>query len=118
MLGAIVRPILKGILVKIAVEVVSHVTSQLLQQVRILSDQVIYPMQVMVQQVVGGMWRGGGANAFVEAVNNMMVPDTERMSNQIDTLCKNINFATTTMQQADAKAGTAFRNLGDLFAKV
>lgn len=109
---------IKKILIKIAISVVAHVVTQLILQTRILSDQAIKPMQIMVQQVTGGMWRGDGANAFIEAVNNMMVPDTERMSSQIDTLSKNINFATTTMQQADAKAGTAFRNLGDVFAKV
>ena len=119
MLGAILKnPVTRGLLIKIAIEVVMYVIKQLLLLVRNLNEQVIRPMQVMVQQVTGGIWRGDGANAFVEAVNNMMVPDTERMSSQIDTLSKNINFATTTMQQADAKAGTVFRNLGDVFAKV
>jgi uncharacterized protein YukE len=108
----------KSILLKIARAVVVHVISQLAQQVRLIDDQVVNPMQVMGQQVTGGMWRGQGADAFVEAVNRMMVPDIQKMSGEIDRLGGNVRFALDRMTQADVKASNTFKQLGDVFAKI
>lgn len=105
-------------LLKFARAVVEHVMSQLTQQVRIVTDQAISPMQMMVQQVTGGIWRGRGADAFVQAVNGMLVPNTNQMTGAINQLNNNIRFAMDRIEQADVKAGAQFKQLGDVFGKV
>lgn len=108
----------KSVLLKFARKVVDHVMSQLTQQLRIVTDQALSPMQMMVQQVQGGVWRGQGADRFVQEVSSMMMPDTQRVGDTITTLNKNIRFAMDRIDQADAKASTSFQQLGDVFSKI
>jgi uncharacterized protein YukE len=108
----------KSILMKFARKVVEHVMSQLTQQLRIVTDQAFNPMQMMVQQVQGGIWRGDGADRFVQEVSSMMMPNTQRVNDTITTLNNNIRFAMDRIDQADNKASTTFQQLGDVFSKI
>ncbi len=110
--------LLKKTLLKVARKVVEHVMSQLMQQLRIVTDQAINPMQIMVQQVTGGIWRGKGSDEFVRVVTNMMMPDARKVTDHITTVNKNIRFAIDRIDQADVKANTAFQQLGDTFSKI
>lgn len=109
---------MRSFLLKIAYQVVAHVVSELNRLIGTVVEQVMNPMRAMVQQVTGGMWRGDGANAFVEAVNNLAMPNVQIMNDQISDVVKKLNSATTIMQQADAKAGQSFNGLGDVFGKI
>ena len=52
-----------GFLLRFARQVVAGVMSQLTQQMNIVQQQAYRPMQMMVQQVTGGVWIGKGADA-------------------------------------------------------
>lgn len=108
----------KSMFLKFARKVVEHVMSQLNQQLRIVTDQAYAPMQMMVGQVTGGIWRGRGADQFVQEVTNMMMPRTQGVSETITGLNNNIRFAMDRIDQADAKSAQQFGALGEKFGKI
>lgn len=105
-------------LLRFARSVVQNVLSQLTQQMNVVQDQAYSPMQQMVQQVVGGVWVGRGADAFVEEINGLMMPRTNRVTENINTLNKNVMFAIDRIDQADDEVQTAVNSLGDLFGNI
>ena len=92
---------IKKMLIRIARKVLEGVMSQLLQQFNIIEDQALSPMRAMVQAVTNGVWRGEGADAFVEEVSSLMIPGVGRVGESISTMRNNIQFALDTMDRAD-----------------
>lgn len=94
---------ISNVLLRLARQVVESVLSQLLQQNNIVQNMALAPMRAIVQQVVGGVWRGDGADAFVSEVTQMMIPGVGRVSDTITKLNSNVRFAQDTITQADQK---------------
>lgn len=105
-------------LLRFARSVVQNVLSQLTQQMNIVQDQAYSPMQQMVQEVVGGVWTGRGADAFVGELNDLMMPRTNRIAEEITTLNQNIVYAVERIDEADNEVQTAVNSLGDLFSNI
>jgi uncharacterized protein YukE len=82
-------------------KVVEGVLSQLMQQLNVVQELALAPMRAIIQQVVGGVWRGEGANAFVQEVSSMMIPGVGRVADTITTLNRNLNFAQNAIDRAD-----------------
>ncbi len=89
------------IFIRMARPVVQNVISQMLKQRRIVEDQAFNPMRAMVQTVVGGVWRGAGANAFVEEVSSLMIPGVGQVMEHISQTTSNIQHAAKVMDRAD-----------------
>mgnify|MGYP001082351902 CR=1 FL=1 len=94
---------ISNFLLRLARQVVESVLAQLMQQNNVVQNMALAPMRAMVQQVLGGIWRGDGANAFVNEVTQMMIPGVERVSDTITKLNSNVRFAQDTITQADQK---------------
>jgi uncharacterized protein YukE len=90
-----------GFLLRFARKVVEGVLSQLTQQLHAVQEMALAPMRAMVQQVVGGVWRGEGANAFVDEVNSLMIPDITRVAETITGMSSNLHFAQSVIDRAD-----------------
>ena len=88
-------------LFRFARQVVDGVLSQLTSQLNVVQDMAMAPMRAMVQQVVGGVWRGNGANAFVQEVNSLMIPGVGRVAQTITGLNGNIRKAQGIIESAD-----------------
>ncbi len=82
-------------------KVVEGVLSQLMQQLNVVQELALAPMRAIIQQVVGGVWRGEGANAFVQEVSTMMIPGVGRVADTITTLNRNLTFAQNAIDRAD-----------------
>jgi len=82
-------------------KVVEGVLSQLMQQLNVVQELAMAPMRAIIQQVVGGVWRGEGANAFVQEVSTMMIPGVGRVADTITTLNRNLTFAQNAIDRAD-----------------
>ena len=109
---------LKKALLRLARKVVEHVISELTRQLNVIQDQTVNPMQLMVQQVTGGIWKGQGADEFARVVTSLVVPDTQKFSNELTTVSKNLRFAMDRIDQADTQAGRLFQQWGDLAGKI
>lgn len=90
-----------GFLMRFARKIVDGVLSQLTQQLNIVQEMAMAPMRLMVQQVVGGVWRGNGANAFVQEVSNLMIPGVGKVASTITGLSTNLKHAQSVIDRAD-----------------
>jgi uncharacterized protein YukE len=90
-----------GFLLRFARKIVEGVLSQLTQQLNIVQELAMAPMRLMVQQVVGGVWRGNGANAFVQEVSSLMIPGVGKVAQTITGLSTNLKHAQDVIDRAD-----------------
>jgi len=90
-----------NLLMRLARGVLESVLSQLTQQKNIVAELAIKPMQLMVQQVVGGVWIGRGADAFVQEVTSLCIPRTQGIEMTIGTLGTNLVQARERIERAD-----------------
>jgi hypothetical protein len=105
-------------LLRFARQVVANVTSQLTQQFNVIEQQALAPVRAIIGQVTGGVWKGDGANKFVEELSRMMIPGIGRVGTQITTFNKNLQRAVTVMDQADAQVSSLAKGLGDVFGGI
>lgn len=88
-------------LFRFARKVVEGVLSQLTQQLNVVQEMAMAPMRAMIQQVVGGVWRGEGANAFVQEISTLMIPGVGRVAQTITGLSSNLQHAQNVIDRAD-----------------
>ena len=97
---------------------VATVISTINKQVTIVTSQVTNPVKNLVNQVAGGVWKGDGANRFVEEMTKLVVPQLTTMTNAIGNTGPQISKAMETMQNADKEAGKAVGNLMETFKAI
>jgi len=105
-------------LIKIAKQVVNSVRQQIMGQTSLLDMAVKAPIQAMVKQVVGGEWKGEGADAFVEECNKMFIPGTDNVMTIFRTMDSGIGRALDIMEAADAKATSIANDLDGIFRGI
>lgn len=88
-------------LLRFARQVFESVLSQLAQQFNVVQEMALAPMRLMIQQVVGGIWIGDGADAFVEEVSSLMIPGVGRVADDITVFSNNLRSARDVIEQAD-----------------
>jgi hypothetical protein len=113
MFGAI-----KKALIRFARKVVQGILSQLMQQFNIVQEQALSPMRSMIQQVMGGVWVGEGADAFVEEVSGLMIPGVGRVADNINIMHTNLQHACDVIDQADAVVQGKINGLADIFDAI
>jgi hypothetical protein len=105
-------------LIRLAQKILDGVLSQLGQQLNVVQEQALSPMRMMVQQVVGGVWIGDGANAFVEEVSSLMIPGVGQVMDQISFVSGNLQRASDIIHEADSKVNGMAESLGDVFGSI
>ncbi len=105
-------------LIRMARRVLQSVMSGLTQQLNIVREQALSPMRAMVQQVMGGIWIGQGANAFVEEVSSLMIPGVGQVMDQITFLNTNLQRASDIIDDADKQVQGMANSLGDTFGSI
>ena len=55
-------------------DAISGIISSILSQFNFIQDLITAPLRGMVAQVTGGMWRGDGANRFVNEMTSEVIP--------------------------------------------
>jgi hypothetical protein len=92
--------------------------SQHIQQLNIVQDQALAPMRQMVQVVMGGIWIGEGANAFVEEVSSLMIPGVGQVMDNINFINKGLQHASDVIEQADTQVSSKVEGLGEVFQAI
>lgn len=108
----------KKALIRLARKVVQGVMSQLVQQLNIVQEQALAPMRRMVAAVVGGIWVGDGATAFVEEVNSLVIPGVGQVGEHIDFVHKGLQHAVDVIDQADSQVSGKVNGLADVFGAI
>lgn len=97
-------------------QLLETVLSQLAQQVTTVQEMALAPLRLMIQQVVGGIWIGEGANAFVEEVTNLLIPDVTLIGEDITQFSKNLGSARDIIEKADEEVDRLVQSrLADAF---
>jgi len=90
-----------GFLLRLARAVLDGVLSQMFQQFNTVTEQAINPLKAIVQSVMGGVWIGKGADAFVEELSSLAIPGVGQVADHIHTLHHNIITARDIIERAD-----------------
>lgn len=55
-------------------DALSGIIGAILQQFNFIQDLITAPLRGMISQVTGGMWKGDGANRFVNEMTSEVIP--------------------------------------------
>lgn len=104
-------------LIRLARRILQNVQSQLAQVLNEVEEQVRAPLRQMVQMVTGGMWIGRGADAFVEEVTSLLIPDVDtKVSENVSQMRVKLQTAEEIMVRADEEVEALIRGrLSDKF---
>lgn len=91
----------QSMLIRMARAVVQSVIAQMMKQFQVVEEQAFNPMRAMIEAVTSGIWRGEGANAFVEEISSLMIPGVGRVMEQISTTATNVRNAASIIDRAD-----------------
>jgi hypothetical protein len=79
--------------------------SQVGKLLGMVEQQAMNPLRAIIQEVVGGVWKGKGADAFVEEVSNISIPGIGQVGEHLSTLTKKVRFAEDVIDRADEHVG-------------
>lgn len=107
-----------GFLLRIARAVVNSVIQTINAQINLIQDAITAPLRAMVQQVLGGIWRGEGANRFVQEMTNEVIPQLVNIGNINLNFSSLIRRSLDIMDRADRQATAKANELFDVFHKI
>jgi len=55
-------------------DAISGIISSILSQFNFIQDLITAPIRQMISQVLGGVWKGDGANRFAAEMTNEVIP--------------------------------------------
>ncbi|HMQ51347.1 MAG TPA: hypothetical protein PKE64_04475 [Anaerolineae bacterium] len=105
-------------LIRLARRVVQQMQQKLNEQMSRLEDEVKQPIRGIVDQIVGGVWIGKGADAFVDEVTSLLVPGLDVSHQRIQNCHTNIDKAVDIMDHADDNVRKLADTMADQFSKV
>ncbi len=88
------------------------------QVIGAVEEEVISAMQQHVQTVVGGVWVGRGADAFVDAISSEAMPMADQVVGEVSDLNNNLTRAEQIMDEADDRVYNLMNNLADTFDSI
>jgi hypothetical protein len=108
-----------GGLFKFVEDLVGNVINQIMKQINIIQDAVTAPLRGLVNEVMGGIWKGDGANRFVQEMLSEVVPMLVNImgfgSNYANAISKAQNRMNQAINQATSKAQTLFDVFNSIF---
>jgi hypothetical protein len=109
---------MEQLLLRMAEQVLDQVLQQFSQQLNVVAEQAIQPMQGTVSLVEGGAWRGIGAEQFKQEVASIFMPNTGIVRELIAQQQSNLNKARDIIKQADQSAHQAVQDMDNLFGQI
>lgn len=105
-------------LLRIARAVVEQVINQVTAQINVVEDQVRQVLQGFVQQVLGGVWQGRGADEFVNEISSVAMPRLTQLIGSITMINTNVRTAVQIMDDADTRARAKIDQLQSTFDRI
>ena len=97
---------------------VNGIINQIMQQVNVIQDAVTSPLKTMVNQVLGGVWKGDGATRFTDEMLNDVIPALVNIANTNNNFGGAIKKAMERMEQAEQFATSKVQPLFDVFNRI
>ncbi len=105
-------------LFKFIEDAVSSAIGQILKQVNVVQDAVTAPLRGLVNEVMGGMWKGEGANRFVQEMMSEVIPMLVNIMGFNTNFANAISKAQNRMNQAINQATSKALSLNDIFNQI
>ncbi|MEJ5223917.1 MAG: hypothetical protein WHV44_05625 [Anaerolineales bacterium] len=104
---------------KFVEDLIGNAISQILKQVNIIQDAVTSPLRGLVNQVMGGIWKGDGSVRFVNEMMTEVIPMLVNImgfnTNFANAISKAQNRMNQAINQATSKAQTLFDVFNGIF---
>ncbi len=104
---------------KFVEDLIGSAISQILKQVNIIQDAVTSPLRGLVNQVMGGIWKGDGSVRFVNEMMTEVIPMLVNImgfnTNFANAISKAQNRMNQAINQATSKAQTLFDVFNGIF---
>jgi WXG100 family type VII secretion target len=107
-----------GGIFKLMFDVVDGVVNQIMSQVKVVEDAVTSPLRGLVGQVMGGVWKGDGADKFVQEMTQDVIPMLVNIMNVNQGYSSAIRRSIERMQQAEQQAAQTAQTLLDVFSQI
>ena len=107
-----------GGIFKLMFDVVDGVINQIMSQVKIIEEAVTSPLRALVGQVTGGIWRGDGADKFVQEMTSEVIPMLVNIMNVNNSYSSAIRRSIDRMNQAEQQAAQAANTLMEVFGQI
>ena len=108
-----------GGLFKFVEDLVSNVINQIMKQINVIQEAVTAPLRGLVNEVMGGIWKGDGANRFVQEMLSEVIPMLVNImgfgTNYANAISKAQNRMNQAINQATSKAQTLFDVFNGIF---
>ena len=105
------------ILLSLARAILNGVLDEIGKQLNVVETQVTNVLQGFVKDVVGGMWQGPDADAFVSDLNNML-PKVQDVHQRTSAFATGINNAAEHIIATDQQASNQVSDLVGIFSKI
>ncbi|MDO9027828.1 MAG: hypothetical protein Q7U68_03090 [Candidatus Roizmanbacteria bacterium] len=103
---------------KIVRSVINHVIQVITQQINLIQDAITAPLRAMLQQVLGGAWKGDGATRFEQEMRSEVIPQLTSIGSINFNFGGAIRRALDAMDQADRQATQKANGLFDVFHSI
>jgi len=80
-----------------------------------ITNEIEQPIKAMVQQVLGGIWKGKGADAFVDLINNQVSPHVGNVQTHVGNYQTHIHSSVDLINAGDMKGAQTTAPLDDSF---
>lgn len=107
-----------GRIFKFARSIVGNAINLVKQQVNFIQDQVTAPLRTMVNSVMGGVWKGDGADRFVEEMTSEVIPMLVGLAGLNNSFADGIQKSMDLMEQAEKQASSKAQQLFDVFGAI
>jgi len=107
-----------GRIFKFVRNIMNNIMNQVMQQVNMIQDAVTSPLRSFVNQVMGGMWRGEGANRFVAEMTQEVIPMLVNIMGFNTNFVSALKRSMDRMEQAERQANSRAQQLFDVFNKI
>jgi hypothetical protein len=100
-------------------DAISGIISSILQQFNFIQDLITAPLRGMISQVTNGMWKGDGANRFVDEMTREVIPMLASIltggSSFAGSIKKSMDHMNIGFQSANSMAQGLFDNFNNIF---
>ena len=104
----------KKFLMRLARAALQQVINQINQIIQETLDSVLNPVEAIMSEIGGGdSWRGDGANAFVDEVQSVLIPDVNQLLQSSTQGITSMNAAEQIMTDAENEVNSMIDGWAD-----
>ncbi len=107
-----------GSILSLVRSVVNGISDTINKLISSIADLVTAPLKGLVNQVTGGIWKGDGADRFIQEMNSEVIPALTNMGSLGMDLGSTIGKAVSAIDGADKQAAGMAGQLMDIFQGI